>query len=160
MDSPLYEPLKAIGFEDRAIRSIINKYDHQVIARWAQYTQVAMETKGEHFFKKSPQAYCVDGIKRGTSAPDWYIELRREETRRQHDDDLKARGVSADDVVLTAGYRKAKQEALRKFLHEEVDRERYHKTVETFLGMFKDCAGRRRPRAGDRRSRATLAVGF
>lgn len=137
-DSPLYDPLKAIGFEDLAIRSIIKKYDHQVIARWAQYTQVAMETKGSRFFKKSPQAYCLDGIKRGTSAPDWFLEQQRDEQRRQHDEDLRARGDSADNAELTA-YRTARKEALRTFLREEIDRERYQKTVEAFLGMFKDA---------------------
>ncbi len=73
LDSPLYDPLKAIGFEDAAIRAIITRYDYQIVARWAQYTQAAMETKGSRFFKKSPQAYCLDGIKRGTSAPDWFL---------------------------------------------------------------------------------------
>ncbi len=138
-DSPLYDPLKTIGFEDAAIRSILKQYDNQVIARWAQYTQVAMETKGRKFFSKSPEAYCLDGIKRGTSAPDWFLEHQRDERRRQHDEDLRARGVSADDPNLTIAYRKARKEALRTFLRDEVDRDRYQKTVETFLGMFKDA---------------------
>jgi hypothetical protein len=139
VDSPLYDPLKAIGFEDVAIRSIVKKYDHQVVARWAQYTQVAIESKGTRFFKKSPQAYCLDGIKRGTSAPDWFLEHQRDERRQQHDADLQARGAFADEPELTAAYRKARSEALRKFLHEEIDRERYQSTVNTFLTVFKDA---------------------
>jgi hypothetical protein len=139
VDSPLYEPLSAIGFEDHAIQSILKKYDHQIISRWVQYTQAAMETKGPRFFKKSAQAYCLDGIKRGTSAPDWFLAQQRDEHRRQHEEDLRARGVTTDDVELTVAYRKARKEALRKFLHEQIDRERYQKTVDTFLGMFKDA---------------------
>ena len=47
--------------------------------------------------------------------------------------------ISADDPNLTIAYRKARKEALRKFLHEEVDRERYQKTVETFIGNVQGC---------------------
>lgn len=159
-DSPLYDPLKTIGFEDAAIRAIIKRYDHQVIVRWAQYTQVAMETKGAKFFKKSPQAYCLDGIKRGTSAPDWFLEHQREERRRQHDEDLHARGVLADDSSLTVAYRKARKEALHRFLREEIDRERYQKTVETFLGMFKDAPAHVAMEQAVEEAERHLAAGF
>lgn len=45
----------------------------------------------------------------------------------------------ADEPELTAAYRTARKEALRKFLHEEIDRERYQSTVNTFLTVFKDA---------------------
>lgn len=138
LDSPLYDPLKAIGFEDAAIRSIIAKYDHQIIARWVQYTQAAMETKQARFFKKSPQAYCLDGIKRGTSAPDWFLEQQRNEEYHRHEQELRDRGTATDESKLVSAYRTAKHNAFRRFVQEDIGRERYQKTVDTFLEIFKN----------------------
>ena len=145
VDSPLYDPLKAIGFEDASIRSIIKSYDHQVIARWAQYTQVAMETKGTRFFKKSPQAYCLDGIKRGNSAPDWYLEQQRDEDRRRREEDLHARDTTPNDPAMTAAYRKARKEALAK-IPSRGDRSRaLSKNRRDVPRHVQGCAATRRP---------------
>jgi hypothetical protein len=84
--SPLYEPLKAIGFDDASTARIIRKYKPQVIQVWADITLAAME-RPPGFFKVSPQAYFMDNVEqasRGTrTPPDWWYEYRKEEERRE-----------------------------------------------------------------------------
>jgi hypothetical protein len=135
IDSPLYDPLRAIGFEDSSIGAIVRMYDHRTISRWAQYTQAAMESKGPRFFKKSPQAFCLDGIKRGSSAPDWYLEQQRAELLRQQDEELRSR-PEGNDGTTAASYQRAKARARAQYIHEHVSREHYQKTVEVFLQLF------------------------
>lgn len=87
-DSPLFETLQAIGFEDAAAARLINRFPTRVLAEWADITQAAQERFGNEFFHKSPMAYLVDSVSKATegnrSAPDWWHELNRSE-RQKHE---------------------------------------------------------------------------
>lgn len=82
-DSPLYEPLKAIGFDNRSIQRLVENYPARLIEEWADITLAAIERNGPEFFKVSPQAYFVDNMKAASEGcrtpPDWWRDLRRQE---------------------------------------------------------------------------------
>jgi hypothetical protein len=88
--SPLYEPLKAIGFDDASIARILKKYKPSIVQTWADITLAAKEKKSPSFFKVSPQAYFMDNVEkasRGTrTPPDWWYEHRKEEDRREREE--------------------------------------------------------------------------
>lgn len=90
-DSPLVDPLSAIGFDDGAIRRILNAYPTALVQQWADITLAARERTGDTFFTKSAAAYFTDNIRHAAegrrSPPDWWRELRREEHRRQRNAD-------------------------------------------------------------------------
>ena len=84
--SALYEPLKAIGFDDPSIARILRKYKLQLIQVWADITLAAKE-RSPGFFKVSPQAYFMDNVERASrgtrTPPDWWYEHRKQEERRE-----------------------------------------------------------------------------
>ena len=86
-DSPLFDPLRAIGFDMPAIRRILGRFAAEQVQLWADVTLAAVESKGPAFFRRSPQAFFMNNIQnaaRGTrTPPDWFWELRREEQRRR-----------------------------------------------------------------------------
>jgi hypothetical protein len=86
-DSPLRDPLKAIGFDQRTIARILHQYSAKQIQLWADVTLAAMERKGPDFFRHSPQAFFMDNIKNaaqaGRTPPDWFWAIRKEEDRRR-----------------------------------------------------------------------------
>ncbi len=99
-DSPLVELLRAINFDDTAIRRILREYPTHLVQQWADITLAARERNGDTFFTKSPAAYFTDNIRHAAegrrSPPDWWRELRREEHRRQCEVDCEQwEGVSA-----------------------------------------------------------------
>lgn len=84
-ESPLVDPLKSIGFDERAIARIIDQYPAQLVEKWADVTLAAKERRGH--IKKSPQAFFVDNIRNaanGTRTPPdwWHNERKREDLRR------------------------------------------------------------------------------
>jgi len=86
-ESPLYEPLAAIGFEDVEISGILKRYRKSVIEQWADITMAAKEKHGSEFFKKSPQAYFVNNVQAASrgerTPPDWWHDYRRDEWQCQ-----------------------------------------------------------------------------
>jgi hypothetical protein len=88
-DSPLLDPLRAIGFDDAAIRRFLRTYKPHLLQEWADITLAALERNGPDFFSVSPQAYFVDNIRHAAAGtrtpPDWWRDLRREEERRRHE---------------------------------------------------------------------------
>jgi len=88
-DSPLYEPLKTIGLDDRTIARVISQYSPRMIEQWADITLAARERQGETFFTNSPQAYFIDNLKAAKESrrtpPDWWHELRKQELARQRE---------------------------------------------------------------------------
>jgi hypothetical protein len=86
--SPLYEPLKAIGFDDGSIARVLRKYKLVLVQVWADITLAAKE-RPPGFFKVSPQAYFMDNIEKasrgGRTPPDWWYECRKEEERRERE---------------------------------------------------------------------------
>jgi hypothetical protein len=85
-DSPLYDPLRAVGFDGAAIGRVLARFPEGQIQLWADVTLAAMEHKGPSFFRRSPQAFFMDNIqhaaKEGRTPPDWFWELRRAEQHR------------------------------------------------------------------------------
>ena len=83
VESPLNEPLKAIGFDEAAIQRLIRKFPSRVLREWADITLAAMERKGATFFRKSPQAYFVDNVANAAVGkrrpPDWWYEALKQE---------------------------------------------------------------------------------
>jgi 5-hydroxyisourate hydrolase-like protein (transthyretin family) len=88
-ESAMYEPLRAIGFEDAAIARIVKTYRPELIQTWADITLAAKEKHGAGFFKRSPQAYFLDNLKKAAEGtrtpPDWWHEHRKEEDRRERE---------------------------------------------------------------------------
>ncbi|MFO0818485.1 MAG: hypothetical protein U1A77_11125 [Pirellulales bacterium] len=86
-DSPLLDPLRAIGFDEAAIIRILSQYPERILSEWADITLAARERNGEEFFSKSAAAYFLDNVKAahaGTrTSPDWWRELRHQEERER-----------------------------------------------------------------------------
>lgn len=84
-DSPLCEPLRAIGFNEKEIARLLRKYSVQLLQEWSDITLAAREHRGAGFFTRSPQAYFMDNVKHaakgGRTPPDWWHELRKSEQR-------------------------------------------------------------------------------
>ena len=85
VDSPLIEPLKKIGLDNRAIQRLLSKFKTPMLNQWTDITLAAMGRHGKSFFKKSPSAYLIDNLNhaaKGTRLPpDWWHEIRRAEER-------------------------------------------------------------------------------
>jgi len=86
-DSPLYDPLYAVGFDPTAIGRILARFPVEQIQLWVDVTLAALEHKGPAFFRRSPPAFFMDNIQhaaRGNrTPPDWFWALRQQEQQRQ-----------------------------------------------------------------------------
>jgi len=82
-DSPLYEPLRAIGFEEGQIKHLLKKYKTRILEEWSDITLAAIEKYGREFFTSSPQAYFTNNIQQANlglrTAPDWWHDYRKQE---------------------------------------------------------------------------------
>jgi hypothetical protein len=89
-ESPVDEPLQAIGFDTATIRRFLRQYPHRLLQEWADITLAALERFGRSFFKKSPQAYFVDNVKHAAAGtrtpPDWWHDVRKSELWRRAQD--------------------------------------------------------------------------
>lgn len=87
-DSPLFETLLTIGFDEAAAARLLRRYPQRLLAEWADITQAALERFGPSFFHKSPMAYLVDSVSKAAvgnrTAPDWWRDLKRAENREHH----------------------------------------------------------------------------
>ena len=83
MESPLTDPLRSIGFDDRTVARLLTSYPHPLLEQWADITLAARERNGDTFFKASPQAYFMDNVQSAAAGrrtpPDWWRELRKQE---------------------------------------------------------------------------------
>ncbi|MCA9064167.1 MAG: hypothetical protein KDA96_13950, partial [Planctomycetaceae bacterium] len=61
-DSPLFEPLQAIGFDDVSANRLIRRYRSDLLSEWIDITQAAIERFGRSYFHKSPMAFLVDSV--------------------------------------------------------------------------------------------------
>lgn len=100
-DSPLVDPLRAIGFDNSAIQRILGSYAHRSIEQWADITLAARERHGESFFKRSPQAYFLDNVKAvatgNRTPPDWWRELRKQELEAERKQEASKARVFAQE---------------------------------------------------------------
>lgn len=101
MESPLVDPLRSIGFDDRTIARLLTSHPHAVLEQWADITLAARERQGERFFRKSPQAYFMDNVKSAAAGkrtpPDWWRELRKRERQQEQEQARSKAGLSASE---------------------------------------------------------------
>ena len=94
-ESPLFDPLVAIGFERPAIEHILRRFKTEQIQIWSDVTLAAIERKGKRFFRRSPQAFFMDNIQKAVAGlrtpPDWFRELQKEEQRQMAEEGRRAR---------------------------------------------------------------------
>ncbi len=84
-ESPLFDTLQRIGFDQLAAARLIKKYPGRLLGEWADITQAAQKRFGAKFFKKSPMAFLVDSVSNAAAGqrtpPDWWHELRQAESK-------------------------------------------------------------------------------
>lgn len=138
-DSPLYDPLKAVGFDDGSIRRIIRSYPARSVERWAEITLIAMEKTPRGFsgFKTSPQAFCMNGIQNAYLPPDWYYAEKKREQKREWEEYRAA--SAASDAEAAAAYHQDRARAFKQYLDEVVGRQAYEETVRMFQ-QFRSAA--------------------
>lgn len=95
-DSPLFDALLDIGFEEEPAARLIRKYPARLLSEWADITQAAKERFGAEFFVKSPMAFFVDSVAKAASgnrtAPDWWHDLKRVENQ-EHELTIEGKAV-------------------------------------------------------------------
>ncbi len=98
-DSPLFDPLAAIGFDEASIRRILKQYPAKQIQLWADITLAAVEQKR---IKDAPPAFFQYYIRRAaerrSTPPDWWREIDRRR-RRDEEGQRSAREVKAAEKV-------------------------------------------------------------
>jgi len=133
----MYEPLRAIGFEDAAIARIVAKYGPELIQTWTDITLAAKEKHGVGFFKRSPQAYFMDNIEKASQGtrtpPDWWHEYRKEEDRRERESKRQVLGLPVSDGA--AKDEKDENQAFEEYLRGEA-REAVQAIVEQTVKEF------------------------
>lgn len=152
-ESPLYEPLRNIGFGDVAIRRILKNYPRRLVENWSNTTLTAMENKPRGFpgFKVSPQAYCMDGIKNRRALPDWFHAERKREEKRQWEE--RRRQMFGGETDMSFAYQQARKQAFQQFLAEEIRKGPYHNTFRTFVEIYQTQFNE--PAARDAATKAT-----
>jgi hypothetical protein len=104
-DSPLCDPLRAIGFDSADVSRILRRFSDDQIQLWADVTLAAIESKGSTFFRRSPQAFFMDNIqhaaKAGRTPPDWFWTLRKEEDRLRAEKGRRAKHGQQQGEVRT-----------------------------------------------------------
>jgi hypothetical protein len=127
LDSPVWEPLRAIGLEEQAIRRVMNSYPEKILAEWADITLAARERHGVTFFKQSAAAYFMDNIQAAAAGKRTAPESRNYAQQQSEDQafqtylateareafkrimqrlfsDLQSRGVSYSEAQERAEY--------------------------------------------------------
>ena len=126
-DSPLYEPLVAIGLDRRTISYVLTTYPRRVVEEWSDITLAARERRGMQF-SKSPAAYFLDNVraavKGNRSAPDWWREMRKQELQQEAEQERRKQSAwdcGADiafEDYLHSEAREAFTKAMDKLSHE------------------------------------------
>ncbi len=141
MESPLVDPLRAIGFDDRTVASLLATYPVSALEQWADITLAAQERHGETFFKKSPQAYFIDNVKAAADGkrtpPDWWRELRKQELLQQQEQQ-RAKSVLGDQET-------SQEAAFETYLETEA-KEAFARVMQKLVGELKQ-AGQNEPEA-------------
>ena len=110
-ESPVFDILRVIGFDERSIRGLIRQYPAQLLQQWADVTLAAKERHGPRFFKRSPQAFFIDNVRNAIAGhrtpPDWWCQLRKSEERPKSEPDRRDRQgglATAGDILNTASH--------------------------------------------------------
>ena len=135
VDSPLFEPLQSIGFDDATAKRILRNYSQNTIRVWADITLAGMERpRGFAGFKKSPQAYFMDNVKHAAKGqrtpPDWWHTLKKRERNSE------ARCTQIDFEEHREAWEEARRSAFTDFIENQVGRDRYEKSVKSLREVF------------------------
>ena len=88
-ESAIYEPLRAIGFEDAAIARIVTKYRPELIQTWADITLAAKEKHGVGLLQAKPASLLPGQPQEGGRGQPYAARLvaryRKEEDRRERE---------------------------------------------------------------------------
>ncbi|QDV83786.1 hypothetical protein [Planctomycetes bacterium TBK1r] len=83
---PVLETLVGLGFDTGAARGLLRRYPARLLEEWADITQAKIDRQGLGSFRRSPMAYLVDSVSKAhqgmRTPPDWWHDLRREESKR------------------------------------------------------------------------------
>lgn len=139
-DSPLVEPLSSIGLAPDAIRSVLKRYTEKQVQVWTDVTLAAIESKGQKFFRVSPQAFLMDNLKQAAAGkrtpPDWWHELRKRRNERA------ATNAIEQETILLEQYResfeRAQRKAFKEFLAREVPKVEYDRRVTQFAEIYRE----------------------
>ncbi len=110
-ESPLVEPLQLLGLEPATIARVLRGYSTSRVREWIDITFAAQERFGKGFFKRSPAAYFLDNLQKsvttGRTPPDWWLDIRKAEERRQATTDRTRHRRSAATATTTAASRQS-----------------------------------------------------
>lgn len=110
-ETTVHEPLRLLGFDEGGIGWLVKTFSMAMLREWTDIALAAKERFTPSFFKKSPQAWLVDNLKSAAAGrrtpPDWWHQLRREETRAQAKASGTARLAVADNSVVPESSRQA-----------------------------------------------------
>jgi len=136
LDHPLFEPLRAIGVDQPAIRRLLKNCSHSVIKRWVRITEAAMHEKPRGFtgFKVSPAAFLIDGVQNNRTPPDWFHAHEKRQERRQWDRDHAA--SAPGDLELRRSYDQERSAALHAYLDSPEGRAKYEQAYQPYLAFF------------------------
>jgi hypothetical protein len=141
-NSPLYDPLKTIGFDDRAIRRIIGAYRPNLVQVWADVTISAIESKAQGFFRSSPQAYLLDNLKHAAvgrrTPPDWYRELKKRQAERAQQSLTESH--EDEQLDMRDAWDQARAQAFRAYVQERVSKTEYDQRVTEFYEIYSATA--------------------
>jgi hypothetical protein len=136
VDSPLADPLRAIGFTNRHIGQILKEFSPTLIQVWSDVTLLAMERQPKGFpgFKQSPQAFFWHHIREAAAKrltpPDWWHQAKKDEERRLWQERKQHQAVEWETA-----YREARETAFRKFLKDDVGAAAYDQARQMFLQL-------------------------
>lgn len=126
-ESPLIDPLKALGFDDAAIQRILKQYKPRLIQEWTDITLAAIERK---LIKQSPQAYFTHYINEAamkrTTPPDWWREQQKREFQSQY------KPTDSND----AG--ESEETAFQKYL-ESRGREAFERVMQRMFDQYREA---------------------
>jgi hypothetical protein len=139
-DSPLYDPLRTIGFPDGRIRSILRSYKASSIRLWADITLAKLERDGRKGFTSSPEAYLLDNLKHAAAGkrtpPDWWRDLIKREEKRRFEEERRRREDALQSEDNLFAWKKAREEAFQRYIAETVGKERYIEVSQLLLTAF------------------------
>ena len=97
--SSLYQQIVSFGIEPANAVSIVKRYKQPLLEEWVDITLAAEERFGTKFFKTSKAAYFINNVseitkgKRTSEPPDWWLEIRREEQRKAHQESAEKNSI-------------------------------------------------------------------
>jgi hypothetical protein len=148
-ESPLFEPLREIGFDEATAVRLVRKHPARILREWVDITLAARERFGPSFFRKSPQAYLIDNLKNAArghrTPPDWWHALRRAEAtvaeRRTKQDPAPPVAMAGDSGDLAGRvpdpiFERVREEMLSCFLAAGQPRDVASRNAERFARKY------------------------